>query len=340
MKHQKTELEQDLMDSWKVLSGQDKATKDLTDMAEADENGPTAETGPEPGDRDKTDSRNAPEDHEDQDDAQDEDAALEAPAHWPEEDRAAFATLPEEMQQFLLRRSKETDADYTRKTQELAEQRKELAPIQDVTAAWGDYFREIGVDPAKAIDHVMSVERTLRSGTPEQKRNAIAQLARDYGIDTAAAPRGMSQQSHDPAIATLQQQLNAIQGQLQNNTQQQAQNQAAKLAEFAARMDENGRPAHPHFNAVRDVMMALARNGQASSLEDAYDMAVWARPDLREKMLSAREAQQMEARSQSAAKARKAARANVRGSGAPAKTAKPKSLEDELAQVWEELSRS
>lgn len=340
MKHQKSELEQDLIDSWNALSGQEDETNEIQNTAEADEEGPTAETGEDNGDREKPDSRTAQKDDENHDDAPDNEAVLEAPAHWPEADRAAFATLPEEMQQFLLRRSKETDADYTRKTQELAEQRKKLAPIEGVSAAWGDYFHEIGVDPAKAINHVMGVERTLRTGTPEQKRDAIAQLVRDYGIANAAAPDGLPQQSHDPAISTLQQQLNAIQGQLQNNQQHAAVLQATKLAEFAAETDENGQLAHPHFAAVREVMMSLARNGQAKSLEEAYDMAVWARPDLREQMLSAREAQQMEERSKSAAKARKAARANVRGSGAPAKTARPKSLEEELAQVWEELSRS
>src|SRR5688572_17361777 len=50
--------------------------------------------------------------------------AQEAPQHWPADKREMFAKLPSEAQRLLLDRHKEMEADYTRKTTELSEQRK------------------------------------------------------------------------------------------------------------------------------------------------------------------------------------------------------------------------
>ena len=265
------------------------------------------------------------------------------PEHWPEADRAAFAALPDDAKEFLLRRAKETDADYTRKTQELAEQRKQLAPLKDVSDAWGDYFQQLGVDPAFAINTMLGTERILRHGTPAEKQQAFAQLARDYGVEQQAQDAEAAQASvpenNDPALSGIKQQLGTLQQQMQMQALQQRQQQNAeiqgKIDDFATATDAKGQPRHPYFPEVRAAMGALIQSGQAQDLEQAYDMAVWARPELREKMLSAHEAQQLEARSKKAAKARKSARANLKGDGAPAETASARSLEEELARIWE-----
>src|SRR5688572_5545630 len=49
--------------------------------------------------------------------------SLEAPSRWSDADKAMFAQQPREVQEFLVSRSKEMEADYTRKTQEVAETR-------------------------------------------------------------------------------------------------------------------------------------------------------------------------------------------------------------------------
>ena len=59
-----------------------------------------------------------------------EDTPVSAPENWNEDDRKMFDSLPNEAQDRLLKREKEMTADYTRKTQDLAEQRKELEALR------------------------------------------------------------------------------------------------------------------------------------------------------------------------------------------------------------------
>ena len=51
------------------------------------------------------------------------DTPVSAPENWNEDDRIMFDSLPNEAKDRLLKREKEMTADYTRKTQDLAEQR-------------------------------------------------------------------------------------------------------------------------------------------------------------------------------------------------------------------------
>ena len=47
--------------------------------------------------------------------------SADPPQHWPETDKTMFGTLPDEAKSFLLRRHRDMEADYTRKTQENAD---------------------------------------------------------------------------------------------------------------------------------------------------------------------------------------------------------------------------
>lgn len=59
-----------------------------------------------------------------------EPAAITAPAGMSEADKAVFAKLPPEAQNWIAKREAETRADYTRKTQAVAEQRKAVEAAQ------------------------------------------------------------------------------------------------------------------------------------------------------------------------------------------------------------------
>ena len=55
---------------------------------------------------------------------------LDIPAHWPEADRKMLANMPPEARDFIVRRHKEMEGDYTRKTTLVSEQAKALAGLQ------------------------------------------------------------------------------------------------------------------------------------------------------------------------------------------------------------------
>jgi hypothetical protein len=56
-----------------------------------------------------------------------------------------------------------------------------------------------------------------------------------------------------------------------------ARKQTARRAQVAAFAAD---PAHPYFGIVRGKMFALLRDGQASSMQQAYDLAVSQTPNL------------------------------------------------------------
>jgi hypothetical protein len=97
------------------------------------------------------------------------------------------------------------------------------------------------------------------------------------------------------------------------------------IDQFAAETDASGNPAHPHFETVRSVMGSLISSGNATDLKSAYDMAVYANPELRQEELKRVAASQSQAKVKTEAvqKAKKAQRSKVRGSATPAAQALP-----------------
>jgi hypothetical protein len=206
---------------------------------------------------------------------------IEPPARWSEADKQKFAALPREAQEILLERVKATDADYTRKTQEIAEVRKQAEPLLAAVQPHEEYLNaiapQIGVHPAQLVGQVIGFERVLRLGTPEQKAEVLQDIAGSYGIDLRAIATGEAQPAPDPVInqlrqtvATLQQEL----GQIKSTTEAEHSRQvSSQIESFASAQDANGQPKYPHFNVVRAAMGQLLANGEASTMEDAYALA-------------------------------------------------------------------
>lgn len=277
-----------------------------------------------------------------------DDQPLAAPEHWSDEDKGTFAALDPEGQAFLLRRHREMEADYTRKTQEIAEQRKAVEPLEKVLAPHRALWQQYGLDDAGAISRLINAEQSLRAN-PVQ---GVLQIAASYGVKRDDLfPDDTTQSDYvDPQTQQLQQRID----QLENLLQQQGTNQymtqqqaiQSQIDSFANAKDASGEPAHPHFSAVENRMAALIaaerQLGNQLSLEDAYKQAVQLDPAIREQVTAAQRRQQeaeLERKAaERAAKARRAAKAQVRsvGAGSPA-AGQPEDLKESLKQTWAEL---
>jgi hypothetical protein len=162
-------------------------------------------------------------------------------------------------------------------------------------------------------------------------QNAIAWLANQYGVDMAAIGNDPAAEDEfaDPEVKAIKQQVAQLTGFIQNQqTQQQSQVQASTqsfIDQFAAETDANGNPKHPHFDRVRGVMGSLISSHNAKDLETAYEMAVYADPELRQAQVKAIAAAQSQdnVKTEAVKKAKKAARSKVRGSASPAAPALP-----------------
>ena len=268
---------------------------------------------------------------------------VEAPAHWSNEFKDSFNALPPEAREVFLQRYKDMEGDYTRKTQEVADIRRRASALDEVMQPFRDEFARAGLDDVGAVRQLLGAHKFLR----ESPQQAIAWLAQNYGVSTDAL--GATEQADDdfadPQVKQLRDQVSQLQGYLQNQAQQQQQAAVAdtqlQIDNFAKATREDGSLAHPHFDAVRTTMGGLIQSGVAQDMDAAYEMAVYANPELRGSLID-QEAEKVTAakkQQENVRKAKRAQQANVRGSGAPAKEALPSgsSVRDALLHSMKEL---
>ena len=264
------------------------------------------------------------------------------PEGWPSDARLAWDRLPKAAQEALR-----ADLDAGRITVGRPAQGTAAPdPVREVVKAYEPEISRRGMAPEQAVKVLFEAQRAL----DENPVQGLLQLARSYGVDPATlAPANGAQASQfqaDPAIGQLQQELATLKGYL---TQQQRAAHEAQMAEhqriiddFAQTKSSDGAPAYPHFDQVRGTMGNLLQAGEAKSLKDAYEMAVWARPDLRERILAdqrkAEEAKRAAEARKAAEEARKRA-VSVRSNPSVTTTAAPEgSLREMLERAMDGVS--
>jgi hypothetical protein len=199
---------------------------------------------------------------------------LKAPKNWSEEVRSKFTELPREAQEYMLKRDKEMTADYTRKTQEVAEQRKSFESLDKVIAPMRQQISASGISEAEYISRLLNADMALRNNP----KMAIKQLAQGYGIDLSSYDSDSVELETESQISQLKQQNQAILAELnqfkQQNLQSARQQTENQITNFAEAKDDNGNLKYPHFTKVRVKMGNLIDAGEAKGLEDAYAKAV------------------------------------------------------------------
>lgn len=224
----------------------------------------------------------------------------EPPAHWSQADKDTFKAQTPQAQAFLLDRVKSMEADYTRKTQDIANFRKEYGRIDEMFAPHRDVMRSKGFTPASLVEAWANVEQKLAAG-PDSAIEVIKGLVGGYNIPVAkiaaalgvtTAPAAQQQNGQEPtaiengqqvalppAVAAELQALREQVGQFGQKFQTIEQREAAaararEIAEgdaiqntvnqFKSAVDANGGLLHPHFDDVEDMMTSLAHAALAS----------------------------------------------------------------------------
>jgi hypothetical protein len=302
---------------------------------------------------------------------------LAAPANWPEASKAMFAKAPPEQQKFLLERHKDMEADYTKKTQDLAAQRKEYETIDKIFAPHETKMREQGFTKSSMVQAWANVELNLMN--PATRLNTISriigaykipadQIAATLGLTRPAGQNGTQQTQQQPAAQEpWRQELGEIKQRLDAEDRARQETRANQLnteiLNFRGEKDEKGTTLHPHFDDVEQTMVKLVAAAQARgepipSIKELYEDAVWANPSTRTKMLeertatetakteSAQQEAQRKEREAARAKAEQAKRASKSVTGSPGAGASPnrrqtaKTLRDELMSNVEDAENS
>lgn len=203
--------------------------------------------------------------------------APDMPKTWSAEAKTEWSKLPPAVQQAVLKREAEIDNGGRQWSSEKRAYEQAFQPVQALS-------QQYGLPGAEVINRLVTAEQRLQ----KDPVTAITELAQAYGVDLAALVNGspqpqrqVQQPSFDPNIIPqlIDQRLNAWQ-------QDQALN--VQIQSFANARDAAGNVAHPHFanESVKQHMSALLDKGLATDLQDAYDKAVWALPDIRTSLMA------------------------------------------------------
>jgi uncharacterized protein YoxC len=187
----------------------------------------------------------------------------------------------------------------------------------------------------------------LETSQPQQRASLIRDLASRYGVDLTQIKPDPEADRLNSVISPLYQQISQLQQHIQGQqqqTEQQRLEEANKLIEdFASKTDEKGHALYPYFHNVAEVMSDFFEKNRATTLEQAYEMAVYADPTIRSLIVSEqakREDEKRKAEAKARAdKARKANKLNVsrRGSHDTKQPVPTGSLDDTLNSTYESL---
>lgn len=144
------------------------------------------------------------------------------------------------------------------------------------------------INPVQLMQGLMNTHLQLLNpnARPEAKAAIAQRILRDYGINLTDAPQGDAALQQE--VQTLRQQLGQIQQSFQSRERAEYQAGVDKhLSEIEAFAAD---PKNEYFNELGTDILRFVQNGVADSLSAAYEMACWANPVVRAKLLAKQQA--------------------------------------------------
>jgi hypothetical protein len=262
-------------------------------------------------------------------------AAIDAPLSWSAEMKAKFASLPPDAQTYIAQREGEAH----KRISELGQQVKAVEPIRNVVEHYADTFKRNNLDPADGIARMLNVEAMLE----RDAAGTIREIAKAYGVDLsggqqAALEPGSESERYralEAKYSALERRLGETASKITARERSEAEQEQATLNKTISDFAKD----KPHFEKVRVHMSALMQSGAAQDLSDAYDMAVYAVPDIRKGLLDeqrkAEDEKRDKERTEKAKDAKRVGSLNVKSTSAS--PAKKGSWEDTLRETGERL---
>lgn len=200
--------------------------------------------------------------------------------NFPAEIKAEWAKLDPKVQTALVKR----EADFEKLATTMDEERSFAKEMQKTILPYMPLINMSQSTPAKAITELLNYAQILQTGSPQSKGQLLHQLAQRWGADMRFTPQVAQQPQNQ--FSALQQELQRLREQVVKQPelikqQQEQANLQAVIEAFAAD------PKNIHYARVKPVMAALLSSGQAKDMQDAYDKACYAEPDIRSERLAA-----------------------------------------------------
>lgn len=277
--------------------------------------------------------------------------ATKPPASWGAVAREKWVGLPQEVQQEILKRDSEIQSGL----RQASDSKRFHQTFQQTIAPYEPLLRSIGAEPMQVVGTFMHALSTLRTGSPQQKAQMLADIVKTNAVDISLLDQALAGQGQTQTQTLVPQQFRdprldeilAHNAQARAHAGKQEVENFAKEAEFLEAL-EPGEKSPP--GSIRSIMANLLKADTLEmqekqqfglphvemTLEQAYNLACRMHPEV-SKVLASREQQKMiEAQNAQAQKA-KIASSTVRGLPSAAVQSKPNgklSLRDSIYQSW------
>jgi len=205
-----------------------------------------------------------------------------APNSWSAQAKAKWAAIDPEIRAEIAKR----EGDMERGVRKIDEERSFAKEMQKIVAPYEATIRAAGTTVPAAVQSVLNTAYILQTADPVTKARAIAQVIQNYGIDLSLIGQP---QEVNPQVSALQQRIAQLEGMTQQQTSLQRQAEEQKVMEAIQAFGAD--PKNKYFQAVQADMGKLIGSGYAGTLQEAYEAAIWARPDIRAQQLSDQQAE-------------------------------------------------
>jgi len=226
------------------------------------------------------------------------------PASWKKDYHEVWQKADPKMQEYAWQREEQMRAG----VEPLLSKAQFADAMQEAISPYMQTIQGLGLSPDKAVAALMDADHKLRNSDPQTKLQYFQQLAQSYGINLGAmqSQQGqMPQQTVDPTVYALQNELNKVRGEVMGWKQQQEmmENQTLlnEINQFSLKAD--------HFEDVRPAMIQLLQSGMAQTLDEAYEKAIRLDPNLFDQVTKAQQAEAAAKQAKEQNRAAKAARA-------------------------------
>ena len=262
--------------------------------------------------------------------------------YWPLYDKLALgqSLTPDEAKK-LADYTNEREGQFKAGVSTYKAEAEKSKAIWDAIAPFMPELQRHNIPADRWIANLANAHRVLAFGSPAEKRDMVARLAAEYQVPLEQATAAAQA---DPQAQWLVNQVRSVSGELQQMKAASQQQEQAKLLDdirrFEQEKDPQGKPLRPFFEQVRDQMAGLLQHGMAQSLQEAYDQAVWMKPDVRDKMRSLAPATNTAQAAAVVAKAKAAAVSPKSTSPGKSDDAQPKGRRETLMAQMEAIAGS
>lgn len=249
------------------------------------------------------------------------------PKSWKREMENEWKTTPESMRKYVHEREQQVTEGITGYRQGHDSWNRVTQPFQAIMAEYPN------ANPQEILATLAQNHIQMVRATPAERRTHALALARGYGVDFETAAAVVDAQANNQAPQTFSPgqlaELNRIMGPSMQDSresanfvkQQQSQTATAEVDKFFSD------PANAYVNEVAGDILELMKNGRATSLSEAYELAVLRNPEVKARYFT-------DMATKSAVPPTLASKLpNVKSSATPKGKAKAGTMDDTIAEV-------